>query len=618
MKRFIPIALIIILGTLVYVNSINGKFVWDDDFLVKDNVYVKNWSNVQNIFTKDCGAGAGLKYHFYRPILTLTYLANYSMGKLDVKGYHITNILLHVLVSLILYKFIGLLYNDRSLSFLTAIFFVVHPIHAEAVAYISGRGDSLAALFMLLSFVFYIKYLHIESVTSFILVLLCYSLAILSKENSLIFPMLLLLYHYSFKKRIKAGIFTSLVSIVCIYIVFRLAIFGSASFSPLTFMTTLQRIPGFFVAVFNYIRLLILPLDLHMGYGDKTFSPGNPMVILGGITFFSLLIYSFKHRDKNHLFSFSVFWFFIALLPASNIYPLPFYMAEHYLYLPSIGFFLILSKGLSSAYAFKKFRIFTVGVIISLLCFYSYLTIKQNYYWREPVAFYKRLLKYVPCSSWVYNNLGVAYDNIGKKEEAFALFKKAIEIDRANAYAYYNLAKAHGNLGNYEEAIKLYKKAAEIKPDYGNIYCNLGAAYNNIGKREKAIISLEKAIEFYPDDPYAYNNLATVHNSLGNHDKAIKLYKKAIKIEPDYLQAHNNLGIVYKNIGNKKGAIEAFKRTIEIDPNNSAGHYQLAVLYYEEKQYDFAFKHFNTASKLGYKVDSEFLKKLKSTKMTQS
>ncbi|MBU1147116.1 MAG: tetratricopeptide repeat protein, partial [Candidatus Omnitrophica bacterium] len=439
----IAIFLISIFGSTVYVNSLNNEFTWDDEWLVENNVHIRNWSNTTKIFMEDVGAGAGGKYHFYRPVQIFTYMIDYSLWKLNVRGYHFTSILLHILAALTIYWLINILFKDNLLSLCTSILFVVHPIHTEAVTYISGRSDSLATIFMLVCIIFYIKYLRRAGNKVYIFMIISYTLALLSKENSLILPALILLYTFAFKEKLKVKGFLPIVSIAFIFVLLRSTVLESLSFQTSYTTTLFQRIPGFFVAITNYIRLMFLPFNLHMEYGNKLFNLSNPKAMAGLLILVSLLIYAFRKKKANVLIFFSIFWFFIALLSVSNLYPINAYMAEHWMYLPSIGFFLILSKGLNYIYRTKNLRIFAVGLMIGLLAFYSYLTLRQNNYWKEPIAFYERILKYAPDSCKIYNNLGVAYMNLGNKKEAISSYKKAIEIDPDYSEAYNNLGVAY-------------------------------------------------------------------------------------------------------------------------------------------------------------------------------
>ena len=292
----VSLILIIALGFAVYINSINGEFVWDDEHLIDRNLYIKDWSHIHKIFTKDIRAGAGREGHCYRPFQMLTYMFDYSLWRLDVRGYHLTNILLHILVALSIFWLINILYDNWLLSLFTGMLFVAHPIHTEAVAYISGRADSLAALFMLLCLILYIKQIRSKGLSLYLLALLSYVLALLSRESSLIIPVLLILYHYCFKQRLKLGKLLPILGISFIYIVLRLTVLKSLLLNLPYSATLWQRTPGFFVAITSYLRLLFLPFNLHMEYGDITFGLTDPPAIGGLVILVSALFYAFKKR----------------------------------------------------------------------------------------------------------------------------------------------------------------------------------------------------------------------------------------------------------------------------------------------------------------------------------
>jgi len=529
--KLIPIALIIILGWFVYANSLKGGFIWDDDFLVKDNAYIKSWSHILKIFTEDIGAGARSHYIFYRPLQMITYMLDYSFWKLNVVGYHSTNILLHILVALSIFRFIDIIFKDRIISFLAGVFFIAHPMHTEVVSYISGRTDSLAFLFLLVCFILYIKQLRLDSLSRYIFMLLSYILALLSREASLILPALLLVYHYVFNQKIKTKEFLSILGLTFLYALLRFTLLRGllAGVTPAD-TTVFQRLPGVFAAITNYITLLISPFNLHMEYGYRQFNLAEPKVIIGIGIFVISLIYAFKQRRANKLISFSILWFFIGLSPVSDIYPVNAYMAEHWLYLPSLGFFLILAQAIVWLYKRKKIRIITIIFTCALLAFYSYLTVRQNNYWGKPITFYEMTLKFTPNSPRMLNNLGEAYDKIGRKEEAIMLYREAIKFDPRCAEAYNNIGTASVNMGKYIDAIVAYQQAIAINPNYAEIHNNLAKTYLIIGKREDAITVLKKAIEIDPSYAMSYYNLAAIYFNQQQYDLTIYYYDKAIEL----------------------------------------------------------------------------------------
>ncbi len=476
----ICLALVIILGFAVYGNSLGGQFIWDDDFLIKNNAYIKDWSHAADIFSKDIGAGAGKKYSAYRPVQILSYALDYSLWGLNAKGFRLTNLLLHILAALSVYWLIALLFKNRLLALFTSLLFIVHPVHTEAVSYISGRADLLAVLFICFSLIFYIKNLDAKSAGVNALMIVSYSLALLSRESSVVFVPLLLLYHYAFRKKIVADSFIPVASLTLFYFFVRL-VFLKGILPELNTVTTtaFQRMPGFFVALVSYLRLLLLPFDLHMEYGNKIFSFADPKALLGLAIFVALSVYAFKKRKAGPVILFSTGWFFIALAPVANIFfPVNAYMAEHWLYLPSIGFFLLVSRlgqGLALPKVLGRWARPRLAQVVAVLLVASYacLTVKQNAYWNDPLTFFQRTVRYAPDSHRLHYDFGNFLEAQGRYDEAISHYKRSIELNPRNALVYNNLAITYFETGKTDEAIATFKKAIQADPSYKDAYYNL-------------------------------------------------------------------------------------------------------------------------------------------------
>jgi tetratricopeptide (TPR) repeat protein len=553
-------------GFLIYWNSLSGEFLWDDNFLIRDNSYIKNSVSLPQLFTGDIGEGAGYCYGSYRPI---------QMWGLNVTGYHLTNILLHVFSALSIYWFITLLYNNKRLSFLSSLLFVAHPIHTGAVSYISGRSSPLELIFMLLAFIFYIKQNQAPGIARYVLMAVSYSAALLSRESSLILPGLILLYHYVFRKKIKVLEFLPIALCAVLYVWFRKTMFVF-SVSPITYSTTiLERIPGFFAAFTDYLGLLFLPIGLHIEYGAKIFKFSGPKVLIGMIVFITLVLYAFSQRQKRGYRAFAIFWFLIALMPVSNIYPpLNAYMAEHWLYVPCVGFCLFISKNLLVFFDRKtwlKYAVFalTIGIVSS----YAVLTIRQNNFWKDPVKFHERALQYAPGDSRIFTNAndkfsGVSED-IGNIEEAILSDQKAIALNPNNAEAYNNLGAKLNEAGRFQEAIEQFNKALNINPYLNTAYNNLGNAYASIGRYSKAIEMFKKALELNPDSADVYNNFGKAYYGMGQKEKAIVFLKRAIEIKPDFAYSYANLAVIYYNAKEEELAKEYRDKAVSLDSNFS-------------------------------------------------
>ena len=399
-------------------------------------------------------------------------------------------------------------------------------------------------------------------------------LAFLSKENALVITPILLLYNYVFKQKIKWRIFLPPLIISLIYLFLRAVTLQAFFFGPVMIA---KRIPGFFAALTNYFKILLVPVNLHMEYGNKLFGITDPRVLTGLAVFFLLLFLAFRKRESNRLVTFAVLWFFIAFLPTTSIYPIhSFYMAEHWLYLPSIGFFLLLAQALVLLYEKKNYRLAAFSVLICFLSAYAYLTIKQNNYWKSEREFYQRTLQYAPESFMAHNNLGNIYLNSGNKADAVKEYLKAVHFNPRFAPAYFNLGNIYSESASQEAGIKMYLKAIEIDPQRAEVYYDLGNVYHNLGKRERSM----------------------------------ELMQKAIKLDPVYLEAYNNLASDYAEMGNIDEALRLWNESTKIDPSFAVAHFNLSVYYFKRKQYDLALDHCDKVLKLGYQVDQRFLKEL--------
>ncbi|MEE8359476.1 MAG: tetratricopeptide repeat protein, partial [Candidatus Omnitrophota bacterium] len=591
-----------------------GKFLWDDNAFIKSNQYVKSLSTLPQLFTKNFGQGVGKRYLFYRPLQMATYALDYSIWKLDPRGYHITNIILHILASLGVYWITSLLFKDKRLSLFTAALFAIHPIHVGAVSSIAGRADPLVAVFLLAAFALYIKNTGSWGIGRYLAIVSLYICALLSRENSLIFPLILLLYHYIFRVKPRKIELLTISTIACMYAIIRFALFRTALLGSFGASTFLERAPGSLAALVDYIRLLFIPTRLHMIYGKSLFSWTDPVVIAGTVIFALLIVSTIKARGRDRLYTFGVLWFLITLLPQANLYPINAYMAEHWLYIPSIGFFLILGRALLYLYNKRGLAILAYISIFVLISFYSTITVKQNSYWKDPVIFYKKTLEYNPQSEWMYNNLGNALYARGEKDEAIDAYKKAVELKPDFDYAYYNLATAYSSIGRDAEAVSFFKKAIDANLYYAHAYNNLGVSYYKLQKKDTAVSAYRKAIEIKPDYADAHFNLGNALFSLGKVAESLDAFNKAIEIDRYHISAYHNMATVYLRTKDTKKAVEIYNKILKLDPNHPLAHKNISIAYFREGRYALAAKHCERAIELGCEMDPEFIENLKKYK----
>ncbi|MFH1593802.1 MAG: tetratricopeptide repeat protein [Candidatus Omnitrophota bacterium] len=574
----LSIAILIALGFALYANSLRGEFVWDDDFFIKNNPQIKDLSRIPQLFIAATDAGAGSKYVFYRPLQMFAHMLTYRAAGLNPVGYHLLSIIFHITTGLSLFWLVTLLFRDTLLALFSGILFITHPIHTEAISYVSGFTDPLMATFLLLAFVLYIKGLRSYKFFPYVLMLFSYTLALLAKESAIIFPGLLLIYHISFKEELKVNRLVPIAGIASLYLIIRLTVLQHMFPGLAKASTFFQRVPGFFVAITGYFKLLFLPFDLHIEYGRKLFTFAESGAIIGLLITLFLLIYAFKAWKKGGrpLLPFSLLWFFIALLPTSNLYPINYFMAEHWLYVPSMGLFIIAGSLLASLFRKRGYGTFALVVLLGTSFFYSTLTIKQNTFWRTPLALYEHAIRYVPDNVKINNNLGFAYHVAGKYAAARKALERAIAIDPNYEKSYNNLGLVCADTEKIVEAERLFRRAFDINPEYPEAHYNLGTLLDETGRREEAKLEYEKAIELKPNYSEACNNLGNILSARGDKERAFSLYKKAAGFNPDNPEAHANLSLIY----------------------------------IRKNKYDLAIKHYDKAASLGYE-DPALLEALK-------
>lgn len=459
-NKRIFIYLIALGGVASYANSLTNGFVWDDYSHICDNQHIKDIAKIPALLTEDIGAGSAHRYNFYRPLQMMIYVVEYHVWGLDPSGYHFANITLHILTACAVFNLLALLYGNQMFAFLTAILFVTHPVNTEAVTYISDKADSLAALCMILSLIFYIRYRREGAVKKYVVSLAAAAAALLSKEGSIILPVLIVFHHYIFGENIRIKALVPYGILICAFMVLRSLSLHSPAlpFAPASVIW--PRVPGFFAAVTNYLRITAAPFDLRIDYGDRLFKLNDPRV-LAGIGFFVFSVFYVLKRRKDAVISFGLGWFFITLAPMTNIFPINnSYMMEHWLYLPVIGLLMCIVQAVSAVFA--EHKNLGIGVMLTAAVVLSALTMRQNRFWRDERTLYERALRYVPDSSRLLNNLCVIYTDSGEYAKAIDAGLRATTGKPRLPAAFRNLANAYLAAGNVDEAAKYEQKARMV------------------------------------------------------------------------------------------------------------------------------------------------------------
>ncbi|MFC1589999.1 tetratricopeptide repeat protein [Candidatus Omnitrophota bacterium] len=610
------ICLIVAATGIAFIPSLSNGFIsWDDPLYVTENNVIKGFSgrNIKAMFTSNFA-------NCYCPLVILSHALEYRFFKLDPFIYHLVNYLLHIITAVLVFWFVYLLTKRPAASFIAALLFGVHPLHVESVAWIAERKDVLCAVFYLLSLIAYCKYTAAGSKKYYASCLFFTVLALLSKPMAVTVPAALILLDIYFRRRVSPKALLEKVPFFTLAFLSGLAniYFQKTAITKFLPTSAWHRLYFLLKAIPFYLWKVFAPADLSAMYSYHKVTPAHLAQIKYYIAILIVLaVFMIMARRRSGVIFFGSAFFLVTIAPVLQIIPTGgAFAADRYMYLPSIGVFLIIAAAFDrmycSAMAKKRYAAYALALVFIFIAFaLSASTWNRCRVWGGNLTFYQDALKQAEENPVIHNNLGRTYYYMGDHEKAIALFRKAAELNPSYANAFLNLGNVYNNLGRKEDAIGAYKKAIEADPGFADAYNNMGSTYQAIGRNEEALAMYREAIKADPDSPRAYNNLGLLYHNRGKYKEAMHLYNKAIEKDPYFLDAYNNLGSLYGMMGNNEKALALFKKVIGIDPDYADAYSNLALTYYKEKRYNLAIENCDRASGLGKEVSPALLEALK-------
>lgn len=575
------ILLILFLTFVVYSNSLGGEFVSDDEYFVVKNVNVKSLRNIPDFFmNRSAVAFADLALDVYRPVTTLSYAIDYMFWKLDAFGYHVVNVLFHSFNAVLLCIFLYALFGDIWVALFASLFFALHPVETEVVAWISGRSSVLFLFFYLSAFLLYIRGKILPSLALF-------AVSLFSKEMAITLPALLVAYDIHFpdkeplKLRIRIRKYIPYFVMAAVFILVRAFVLKRVSQCGWWGDNPYYTFLSMSVSFLDYLKMLVLPVNQCAFYITNVYTTVfHPKVLMGAaLLAASLLSIPFVFKRSRRA-SFFICWFFITILPVSNIVPLKALMAERFLYIPSIGFCVLLAMALR-----KRKKMIAMAAAVSIVIIYGLLTMIRNEDWRDPVLLAKSIIKVSPQNPWGYSCLGSAY--LGDER--------------------------------YADAEKALKKALALSRDYSSPKTALGFCYVKSGKYEEAIVLLTESLKVDPRNLETMNLLGVCYGSLKNYDEAVKLFEGSIAIDPTFVSAYLNLGATYEFRQEHGKAIAEYNRALSRSrgaQDKALLHVRIGDAYIKMKDTVKARAEYNTALSIcGDKFDE--LKKVAASRLTR-
>jgi len=604
-ENLFPALIVFIIPLLLYASTISFDYVLDDKMVLSENKFVKEgFFGIKDIFSNDSFNGyldnqkALLAGARYRPLSIATFAVEYHFFGLNSRLSHFINILLYALTGLIIFRVLTLYLSKKknrkwyfSLSFITALLFMLHPLHTEVVANIKGRDDILSFL-LAFGVLFYIhRYIVFKKFNKLIIAAFLFFLALLAKESSITYlavvPLTLYFFTKANRKQYMAVMLLLFVGTV-IYFRIRVNVLGTVFSSPEEYTSIMnnpflgisfsEKYATIMYTLGLYIKLLFFPHPLTHDYYPYQipiigWSDWRSLVSL--VVYMGMLIYAVMTYKKKTVLIWCIFYFLITISIVSNIFfPIGTFMNERFMYMPSIAFCLFLSFILFEKLPFlfhnqKKPKYALSIILVSVIMIgYSVKTISRLPAWKDTLSLNRAAVKVSVNSARANNFMGVILYQMGleedDKQKRSDLFIEATTyIDRSLViYPYYNdalkmKAGIAGKLYQIDRDLdKLLTKFYEILEFRHVPFVDTYMEYLNPREDNKKLLSfyhrtgfqllgLEKknyplavrylyfGLQISPKDPQILEDLAIIYFMSGNYKKSLETGRKALQANPD-------------------------------------------------------------------------------------
>jgi len=537
-------ALVLVLAVvLVYANALQGGFVFDDHTLVLTRTPLRDPEAFASIFWAKHAARLG-----YRPLRAASYWLDYRLFGLEPWGYHLTNLLLHAAASLAAYV-VALRLLPFKAALLAALLFAIHPIQTESVTYISGRRDLLSGLFVLLGFYAFLRYRSDGGRHWLGASALAYVFGLLSKEMAVTLPFLCLAYDAAtgadtggflrgaitaLRRRWWLYLPPALLGVAFgVYTVIRAHASRQTEYYggglDMTILTMARVIT-------HYLKLLLFPATLSADYSYNAFpvteSWADPQAWLA-LLVLALLAWGLARLVSTYqVAAFGGLWFFIMLLPVAQLIPHHELMAEHYLYLPSLGLFLAAGAVAGALPEKGRLAVAGFGVCLLALILLGARTVVRNQDWRDDLTLWTKTVQTAPQAARARDNLGRAYIRRGLDAQAEPQFEEAVRIKPDEPRFHDNLGLALFRRGKLADAESQLREAIRGNPRLVSAHMNLGLTLLNEGQPHEAEAEFQEALRIRPTVAMAWDYLGRIRMQAGRLDEAEKMLREAVRLDP--------------------------------------------------------------------------------------
>jgi tetratricopeptide (TPR) repeat protein len=604
--RVKALALICVCGVIIYFATVHSPFIYDDAHAIEDNPYIKNLSKFQQM--------VGVQNIFNRSILLFTFSVNHAIGQLDVFGYHLINLMLHLCVGIMLYFLTmelltienpALTQTFQRLPLAVSLIHIFNPINVESVTYLSSRSSVLVTLFYLSSFYLFIRFVNSKekkkkwkNIHYPIVIFFLFYLGLGTKEIIVTLPIIAVLYlwvHSSTKNfhKFLPELAVILIPLI-IYLLYRYVQMGNLlviKTDPYSYMIdrSLYILTQIKVVISYYFVKLIFPINLN-------FEPDIRLVsgfldwewvvsLIIGVCIAIGIFY-----QKSILLKCAFIWALITILPTSSIIPLKQIATEHRIYLPGLGINMGLGILFLRGVSHRKLIPPTLFIFLVI---YGLLAMKRSLDYRSEINLWQDTVRKSPYKSMVHNNMGTAYLSKERLKEARKSFEVSSALSPSSTDPYINMGHIDARNKEWDKAKLKYDLALKLGANRSQVFFNSGLMRLKLNKPAEALPFLLEAIKIKNHRPLYHQELGNAFRMLKQYDSALKSYRKVLELEPNYVEAQNNIGVIFWNLKILDKAELEFKKALVMKDKTKI-HNNLANLYIAKKQFSKAIPHLKT------------------------
>jgi protein O-mannosyl-transferase len=578
---------------LAFANTIFNGFAYDDTSQILQNQLIRNWSNLPDALTKevwfwrvlqdkDPNKQAGPTTAYYRPVFIVYLMIGWHLfGTTQAALWHLANILMHLLAVYFVFKILEKITGDLRVTAIATLLFAVHPLRSESVAWISGSTDLFLALFLLPSFYFYMCYREEGRLNDLIYSLILFLLAAFSKEPAVALPIFIAAYEILIHNRqkplaekLKPAIQYSLIflGVTLCYFMMRYQALGfflsDKNFKSYPREQIFMTIP---LVIVKYIGLLFWPFNLSIFHQTEMVkSPLSYRFFLPLIILIAIAAVLWKLREST-MARFAILWFAIHLLPVLNLNALAedFLVQERYVYIPSLGFSLLMAMALvkipiEKLLVFNNRRTAQVVVVVIIAMIFTGKTVAQNTSWKDDLTLWshgQEVASDQPMANFI---LGHFYVKQQQPQKVIEIFEHYLELKPDNVMVLTNLANAHllmfeanQNRSHLTRGIELCEQGLRLDEKSAPLWDTLGRAYTFDGDLKnyaKARAFFSKALQIEPDMALSNFHMGATFVKENMLDEAIRYLELARQQEPDFPDTRKFLGQAYWNRGETQKA----------------------------------------------------------------